>query len=92
MISRSVLKRLVHMRGEDMNKVLICEGKCNPALRALDATIQEAGLPSEGTVDAPPREVLEDLHALKHTVHVSVSGGASGGVYACVECGAERRF
>ncbi len=71
-----------------MNKVLICEGRCNPGLKALDEAIEGAGVPSEGQVGPPPPAFLDHLHALKHTVHVHVTQG----VWACVECGEGRRF
>lgn len=73
-----------------MNKILICEGRCNGHIvKDADRFIAEAGpLPTEGFISIPPESILSTLHDFVHTVHIPISAG----IYACTECGEQRRF
>lgn len=71
------------------NRVLVCEGACNGLkVKDLDLLIERAGLPDDGYVPSPPEGIVAQLHALRHSVHVQLAPS----LYACVECGEQRRF
>lgn len=71
------------------NKLLICEGPCNPTCKAVDQEVEAIGLGSGAPTPIPdPPALVARLRALKHTPHIEVSPSH----FACVECGFERRF
>lgn len=80
---------------------LICEGKCNPGLPALDGDLKRAERSDAGIytdkltkkatvlfVSLLTPGIVARVRALKHTDHRPTDGGK----YECVECGTRRIF
>lgn len=71
---------------------LICCGACNPTIAAVDGLVDIArqAQPQGINLILPlwDTAVLDGLHRLQHTPHTEVRPD----VFACVLCGAVRRF
>jgi hypothetical protein len=71
---------------------LICEGRCNPDLAALDGAIEQyrkddsyGGGSRAPIVDA---SLLRRLRNLRHTLHAQIASDR----WSCAECSTVRRF
>jgi hypothetical protein len=67
---------------------LICEGKCNPNIHAVDVLAQEYHAAVMGSKRYDRKELMVSLQrTLVHTDHEY-----SGGDYRCLECLSRRRW
>lgn len=75
-------------------RLLVCEGACNPGIQELDAAVRKYRSSPMGTVarrhQAPmiSDDLYDRLHGLRHTPHkLTALHGAT-----CLSCGTERRY
>lgn len=71
---------------------LICEGPCNPSLRAVDDAVMDRReserLEDGSVVPNLPSDIRVELGRLVHTEHLRVGPDTQ----SCVACGTHRRF
>jgi len=75
---------------------LVCEGLCNPMVETVDSEVQafRESLPTtmlDGVVVAPPDDLIEKLHSLRHTRHFAIDSIIRSH-FKCAECGTIRQF
>lgn len=74
-------------------RILVCEGKCNPDIRMFDEQVVSLG---GGRSDKS--YVKQLARGLRHTMHVRVTDGRWSGTFGwyrqfkCTECGHIRNF
>jgi len=83
---------------------LLCEGRCNPQISELTSLADSYVTPTAGygqfaanqVVCAIPAHILNALRALQHTEHRYVRShltpAGRADLYACIDCGTERRW
>jgi hypothetical protein len=67
--------------------VLICEGSCNPSVRAIDRELEQFREHHEPP-EVPPWSLCASLRNLRYTLHRMQSTDHA----VCTQCGALRRF
>lgn len=70
-----------------MKYVLVCEGKCNPNLKAIDDMVKTSPKGNNGNALLSEAEAGL-VRSVKHTFHTLVAPSEA----KCDECGARRRF
>ena len=77
-------------------KWLICQGRCNPTIGAVDAALREACEAQikrgDGRIHLSPlHEAIVAFRVLKHTPHYAMHR-ARASEFTCATCGSVRRY